>query len=192
MKAFNVQFDLVAQVAAFGKKHLDLFPPTTFAGQRFTTGSAHLEGGAQFTRWLNVYASIEGGPGIFYDPANPFAGTSRSGRVDLGLQPNARLDLRASYNFAAFDRQTGDNVFTVHIVNLRNTYQFTPRFLLRAIVQFDSSRRRVLGDFLASYELVPGTVMHVGYGSVLESLPSEPYRNTARAFFFKASYLLRF
>jgi hypothetical protein len=77
-------------------------------------------------------------------------------------------------------------------VNVRNTYQFTPQFLLRAIAQLDTSRRRVLGDFLASYELMPGTVVHAGYGSLLERLESDPYRPVARAFFFKASYLARF
>ena len=80
----------------------------------------------------------------------------------------------------------------MHVVNLRNTYQFTPQFLVRAILQHDSSRRRVLGDFLASYELVPGTVVHAGYGSLWERLEVDPYRPTARAFFFKASYLARF
>ena len=76
-----------------------------------------------------------------------------------------------------FERQeTGEKVFDVHVVNLRNTYQFTPQFLIRAILQYDSSRRRVLGDFLASYELVPGTVVHAGYGSLWERLEVDPYR----------------
>ena len=53
-----------------------------------------------------------------------------------------------------FERAAGEKVFTVHIVNLRNTYQFTPRFFIRAIAQFDSAKHRALGDFLASYELM--------------------------------------
>ena len=51
---------------------------------------------------------------------------------------------------------------------------------------------RDFGDFLASYELVPGTVVHAGYGTFLESPNSQPWETTARAFFFKASYLARF
>jgi hypothetical protein len=90
-----------------------------------------------------------------------------------------------------FDRTTGEKVYSVHIVNLRNTYQFNSRFFLRGIAQLDSMRRRLLGDFLASYELMPGTVAHVGYGSVLESVERRPYIATARAFFFKVSYLAR-
>jgi hypothetical protein len=61
-----------------------------------------------------------------------------------------------------------------------------------AITQYDSSRRRVPGDFLASYELVPGTVVHGGYGSLWERVDPDPDRTTARAFFFKASFLARF
>jgi hypothetical protein len=66
----------------------------------------------------------------------------------------------------------------------------------RAVAQFDSSRKRVLGDFLASYELSPGTVVHAGYGALfgrgLEEPELDRYTATARALFFKASYLLHF
>ena len=111
----------------------------------------------------------------------------------VGLQPNAKLNHNISYTFVHFERRdTQEKVFDVHVVNLRNTYQFTPQFLIRAITQYDSLRRRVLGDFLASYELVPGTVVHGGYGALWEQLEQYPYRPTARAFFFKASYLARF
>jgi hypothetical protein len=54
----------------------------------------------------------------------------------------------------------------------------------------------VLGDFLASYELSPGTVLHAGYGSLfgreIEGLEFDRYAATARALFIKASYLARF
>ena len=38
----------------------------------------------------------------------------------------------------------------------------------RAIAQYDSLRARVLTDMLASFELQPGTVAFVGYGSLFE------------------------
>jgi hypothetical protein len=103
------------------------------------------------------------------------------------------LNHNLSYNFQHFERaDTGALVYDVHIVNLRNTYQFNPQFLVRAITQWDSSRRRILGDFLGSYELVPGSVIHAGYGSLWERPDFDLYRTTARAFFFKASYQARF
>jgi len=164
----------------------------TFGGRRFVIGRTHVDGGAQVTRWLRVGGAFQRGPGIFYDAVNPFAGTSAYRNLQLGWQPNSKLSHNFGYTFVTFDRLTGERVYGIHIVNLRNTYQFTPEFLLRAIAQYDSSRRRVLGDFLASYELTPGTVVHAGYGSLFESQVGQPYAATARAFFFKASYLARF
>jgi hypothetical protein len=165
----------------------------TFAQQRFTVGRTFADGGVQIKRWLNLAGSFSGGPAVFYDAVDPFQGERRSINARVGFQPNANLNNNLSYTFVHFERRaTGEKVFDVHVVNLRNTYQFTPRFLLRAITQFDSSRRRVLGDFLASYELMPGTVVHGGYGSLWERRDLDPYQATARAFFFKASYLARF
>jgi hypothetical protein len=165
----------------------------TFAQRRFEVGRVMADGGAQITRWLNFGGNINRGPAVFYDPVDPFQGTRHSFNARVGLQPNSKLNHNVSYTFVHFERrETQEKVFDVHVVNLRNTYQFTPQFLIRAITQYDSSQRRVLGDFLASYELVPGTVVHAGYGSLWERLELDPYRPTARAFFFKASYLARF
>jgi hypothetical protein len=164
----------------------------SFGGRRFDIGRNHIDGGAQILRWLNVSGSLDQGAGVFYDPEDPFAGTNTRRRISVGLQPNSRLNHNLQYTFVKFDRVTGEQEFDLHIINLRNTYQFNPQFLVRGIAQYDSSRRRVLGDFLASYELVPGTVVHAGYGTLLESPDRRPYEATARAFFFKASYLARF
>jgi hypothetical protein len=163
----------------------------TFAGRRFKTGRAHADGRVLITRWLNVSGTMERSPAIYYDPLDPFGGTQVNRSLGIDWQPSARLAHNLSYDFVKFNRTTGEQVYKVHIINLRNTYQFNSRFFLRAIAQFDSSKRRVLGDFLASYELVPGTVAHVGYGSVLERVDRRPYSATARAFFFKVSYLAR-
>ena len=101
-----------------------------------------------------------------------------------------------------FDRaDTGARVYALDILNTRTTYQFTPHLFLRGIVQYDSAQRRVLTDFLGSYELRPGTVMYAGYGSLLEQREFRdgtwlegqgPYLTTQRSLFLKASYLHRF
>ena len=78
---------------------------------------------------------------------------------------------------------------------------------MRFLAQYDSSQERVLTDFLASYEFVPGTVFHVGYGSLyekgfgsVEPVPglenpvdqSNRFLMVNRGLFLKASYLRRF
>ena len=129
----------------------------TFAHRRFETGQLSANGGIQIKRWLNLSGSFSKGPSTFYDTENPYQGDRRSSSFTVGLQPNARVSNRISYNFVTFDRRsTGEHVYQVHIINTRNTYQFTPRLLARAIGQFDSSRRQILGDFLASYRAVTG------------------------------------
>jgi len=163
----------------------------TFAHRRFKTGRLHADGRAQITRWLNVSGTLERSPAIYYDPLDPFGGTQVNRTLGLEWQPNARLAHTLSYDFVKFDRTTGERVYRLHIINLRNTYQFNSRFFLRGIAQFDSSKRRILSDLLASYELVPGTVAHLGYGSVFESVDRQPYIPTTRALFFKVSYLAR-
>ena len=75
------------------------------------------------------------------------------------------------------------------------------------LARYDSSQRRVLTDFLGSYEFVPGTVFHAGYGALYEkgsgSVQTAPgvvnpddsrnrYLMTNRGLFLKASYLRRF
>jgi hypothetical protein len=169
----------------------------TYAGQEFTTGRVRVQGGAQILRWLNIRGSAQRGPAIYYDEEAPFQGYRRGADITVGLQPNSRFNNNTSYNFVRFNNEaTGLHVYSVHIVNMRNTYQFTPRFFVRAVTQFDSSRRRLLGDFLASYELSPGTVVHAGYGALfgreLDDLSFERYTGTARALFFKASYRASF
>ena len=163
--------------------------------------------GAQAFRWLNVFGGVGSGPSIYYDDINPFQGESTGTFFGLTFQPNQHLSESIEGNTQVFNRaDTGARVYDVNVINSRTTYQFDKHFLVRALVQYDSDSQRVLTDFLASYEFVPGTVFHAGYGSlyehgVLNGVPNdanspvrleEGYRATSRGLFFKASYLKRF
>ena len=54
-------------------------------------------------------------------------------------------------------------------------------------------------DFLASFTYIPGTVVHLGYGSMYEKVrwnqaeyvEDDKFDEMVRGFFFKASYLFR-
>jgi hypothetical protein len=164
-----------------------------WAGQRFDNGRMRTQGQVQIFRWLSLNGNFANGSATYYDPENPFQGRTRSAGVGFGLQPNQHMNQNAGYSRVRFNRASdGQRIYTVHIVNVRSTYQFNRHFLVRALEQFDSSRRRVLIDLLASYEFVPGTVFHAGYGSLIEKVDSPEYLTTSRGLFFKASYLHRF
>jgi hypothetical protein len=158
--------------------------------------------GMQALRWLNVHGGGGSGPAIYYDDVDPFQGESTGTFFGVTLQPNQHLSQNINLDMQRFSRAgTGERVYAVNVVNSRTTYQFDKHFLVRALVQYDSDARRVLTDFLASYEFVPGTVFHAGYGSLYEkpeldrNAPvrlEDRYRATSRGLFFKASYLKRF
>ena len=172
-------------------------------GQQFKLGGGlNTSGNVQILRWLHINGSFSQGQQVFYDPLNPYQGKATNGSLGLTLQPNQHINQDVQYNTVRFDRaSTGERVFTVHILNTRSTYQFDRRFLVRLLEQFDSSRHQLLTDALASYELVPGTVAHAGYGSIFEKAGFQngtlvpdtgSYLTVSRGLFFKISYLHRF
>jgi hypothetical protein len=156
----------------------------------------------QIFRWLHVNGNFSQGQQVFYDPVDPFQGKATNGSLGITLQPNQHINQDIQYSTVRFDRaSTGERVFTVHILNTRTTYQFDRHLLVRLLERFDSSRHQLLTDFLASYELVPGTVAHAGYGSIFEKADFENgtlvpntgnYLTVSRGLFFKISYLHRF
>ena len=151
-----------------------------------------------------MYAEYSHGPSVFYSLTDPFQGRSRTIGTGVTLQPNLRFSQRIDVRTVDFDNAASrEQVYNVHIVNTRATDQFNKYFLVRAVVQYDSSTRRVLTDASASYELVAGTVFHAGYGSLYERrsgdgnsfVPIElgqKYVSMNRGLFFKASYMHRF
>ncbi len=167
-------------------------------------GPINFFGTIQILRWLDVNGYFNKERSIYYDPVNPFQGKDRNGGFGLTLQPNQHFAQDINYNGVVFDREsTGERVYSVHIINTQSTYQFDKHFRLRLLEQYDSSRRRLLTDFLAMYEVVPGTVFHAGYGSLYEKQSPQPgslvpnnfdphYMTVSRGLFFKASYLHRF
>jgi hypothetical protein len=85
------------------------------------------------------------------------------------------------------------------IVRSRTTYQVNKYLFFRGIVEYNSYKKRMFFDALASFTYIPGTVVHLGYGSIrektswngVEYIPAGHFIETQRAFFFKISYLWR-
>jgi hypothetical protein len=173
-----------------------------WAGEGFSTRVTRVMGEAQILRWLSAFGRVTFGRSVFYDPESPFLGRSRSYNGGVTLQPSASFKQELSWQRVSFDRLGGGTrVFDVDVLNLRTSYQFDRHLLLRGIVRWDSSRREVLTDVLASFELVPGTVAYLGYGSLSERrewdgaawrLDEGRYLTVRRGLFFKASYVHRF
>jgi hypothetical protein len=173
-----------------------------WAGRRFDRARWRMFGGVQLYRWLNLDGQYFFGDAVFYDPVDPYPGTSYEGAFGVNLQPSGRLSQAFNYRRISFDHAlTGEHVYDIDLIYSRTTYQFSRQFFVRGIAQYDSSRSRVLTDFLASYELRPGTVVYAGYGSLIERrgfvdgewiIGEGVFAASQRGLFFKASYLYRF
>ena len=180
----------------------------TFRGRKFSIGSdVNAFGNMQVVRWLYLSGNFRTGRSIFYDDTNPFQGRSKNYGISATFQPNQHLTQSLAYSTIRFTRPaSGALVYDVDIVNSKTTYQFNKHFLVRFLAQYDSSIDRVLTDLLASYEFVPGTVFHAGYGALYEKdfvtpqlvpgapppLPRSGFLAVNRGLFLKASYLRRF
>ena len=171
-------------------------------GEEYPITRGRIQGDVQITRWMRLSGGFDSGAATFYDQVNPFEGRATNTRFDVLWQPTSRLNQSIGFRRVDFRRaDTGAPVYDLNLLNTRTTFQFTKQFFLRAIVQYDSLAARVLTDLLASYELRPGTVAFVGYGSLYEKrdfvgeqwVPGGgDYLTTRRGFFLKASYVYRF
>ncbi|MBN2134350.1 MAG: carbohydrate binding family 9 domain-containing protein [Acidobacteria bacterium] len=162
----------------------------------------YINGSAQFTKWLYIYTHFYFGEDTYYD-SNPIMGDFLSFNLEFNIQPNEKFTQNFDYTYQKMNNPVDDSLlYDINILRSWTTYQFDEHLFFRAIVQYDSYRERVLTDLLASYTLTPGTVVHLGYGSlhlnktwkndqwVTADELAEYYQMT-QSFFFKASYLFQ-
>lgn len=156
--------------------------------------------------WLTVGGNIRLGDSIYYDTENPLGGKRRTYTVSVDFQPNKNFTQSFYYQRQEFDRaDNGENLYNVDIFRSHTNYQFNEYLFLRAVIQYDSSQDIILTDLLASFTLIPGTVLHIGYGSLHMNTEWDKTNNewmmgselaewyqARQSFFFKASYLIRF
>ena len=160
-------------------------------------------GSTQFTKWLHVYTLFRVGKSIYYHPVDHFRGNYINWRTEVTLRPIKNFNQYFSHVYERLENPyTKKSQYKVHILQSKTTWQFNKYFFIRALVKYDSYRKVVLTDLLASFTLIPGTVMHLGYGSLHQNMlwennefiPHDTYGKyymTSRSFFFKTSYRFR-
>jgi hypothetical protein len=169
-------------------------------GRGFDKDRFYVIGGIRLTNWLQFSGHIGWQEGIYYYAAPAFLGNGYFGALYINLQPSDKFTLNLNFTHQDLSRD-GEELYDVNIWYSKATYQFSKYFFLRALVQYNSYQKRMLTDFLASFTLIPGTVLHVGYGGIYEKrtwlndewipLQGDLY-NIKRSFFAKVSYLWRF
>ncbi|MGE5361841.1 MAG: DUF5916 domain-containing protein [Bacteroidales bacterium] len=169
-----------------------------YLDEEFDTSGCGVTGSSQLRKQLRVQAAVNRGNAIYYT-ADPFGGRATRATATLVYQPSEQLSETLSATYANFDRAGGPRLYDYAITRSRTTFQFNRYFFTRAILEYNSYRRELMTDFLASFTYIPGSVLHAGYGSLyektrwdgLEDVRGPSLRETRRGVFFKASYLWR-
>jgi len=172
-----------------------------WAGELFQKDYFMGVGEIQLFKWLALTGTSFIGEAIYYHPTAPFLGQGRTWNIGTSLQPDNKLNVGLEYLYSDLtQKQTAQRVYRVDIYNLRTTYQFNKYFFIRGIIRYDSYEKRLLTDFLASFTFIPGTVVHLGYGSLYEKNQwadsrwlqgGDRFLEMRRGLIFKVSYLWR-
>jgi hypothetical protein len=171
-----------------------------YAGRRFNTSGVGFHAFSQVTKHLFVTLFYQRIGSIYYDPENPFSGRSNNAFISLLYQPAEKFSTSLDLSYVDFYRKSdSQKEYDYSILRSRTIYQLNKYLFFRGIVEYNFYREKLDLDLLVSFTYIPGTVVHVGYGSVREKLrwngmeyvPTDRFMETQRAFFAKVSYLWR-
>lgn len=170
-----------------------------FLGRRFPTSILRLSAKTLFTKQIAFQLSCVTGRKIRY-VEDSYGGGGTDASAELIFLPSDKLNLDLSLRYSDFTKASdGLREFDYTIVRGRATYQVDKYLFFRAIVEHNAFRKRLTTDLLASFTYIPGTVVHIGYGSAYERgewrdgkfIGTDRFLEARRGFFFKASYLWR-
>jgi hypothetical protein len=174
-----------------------------YAGRRFDQSGYGFMMESQLAKQVYVQARIRRTGSTFYDPTDPYQGYGTQATAAVRYQPMDQLDLNLSLNYVDFYRKSDrTKIYDYLILRSRNTFQLNKYLFVRGIVEYNDFYKRMILDGLLSFTYIPGTVVHLGYGSALEKQEwdeglagfgqSNRFHEMKRGFFFKVSYLYRF
>jgi hypothetical protein len=172
-----------------------------FQGQRFNRSGVGIQANSQITKHLNFWLWYRCGGSIYYDEDDPYQGYGNRGGGGLDFQPLEKLNSYFSLSYSDFYRSSDqEKIYDYVLLRNRTTFQVNKYLFFRGITEYNTYWEKLTVDFLASFTYIPGTVIHLGYGSVFEKIAwekddyvdSHSFLETRRGFFFKVSYLMRF
>jgi hypothetical protein len=171
-----------------------------FLGQKFNTSGWTAQVISQITKEFYVRVTYAKGKAVRYSES-PLQGRGQRALASLGYQPSENFNWTLSYTYSDLFRDAnGEKIYDYTIIRNRLIYQVNKYLFFRAVVEYNTYRRQLLTDFLASFLYIPGTVIQLGYGSLYDRIrwqdgaymDADRFLETRRGIFFKASYLWRF
>ena len=182
-----------------------------YRGIRFHKRAVSVGGEVNTNRMLVFGGYYRQGDEVKYQE-NPYLGKGGSGSFFAALRPVSRFQSELNLSVSDFiDLRNGaDTIFDVKILRTLSTYQFTDRFLLRNIAEYNTFDRKFGLNWLLTYRVNAGTAFYVGYddhyqqadrlygdidgdGFEDQLFPTLTFmQQTNRAIFTKVQYLFRY
>jgi len=171
-----------------------------FNGVRYKTSGFHTLLSNQFTKSLFAYAVVRWNNAIYY--INPQQGKTFRVTASIIFQPSDNVTSELDITYAKFNSDlNNEELYNYLISRFKLTYQLNKYLFFRGIGEYNGHYKRLNTDFLASFTYIPGTVIHLGYGSMyqkskwdeIDSREREydKFIEHNRGFFVKVSYLWR-
>jgi len=172
-----------------------------FLGERFRTGGFHVALAGRITNALSI-STLYRRIGAIYYGADPFQGHSNRVTTSMTVQPSDKLQGEGSFIFYDFrGDENSANDYNYPLLRGKLTYQLSRYLFFRGIIEYNDYRDELLTDLLASFTYIPGTVIHVGYGSLYDKtrwdagadryVDNDRFLQKRRQLFIKGSYLWR-
>ena len=158
-------------------------------------------GGVNTSRRISFGGFVNVGDQVRYVTTDPFLGKGTTLNLFATIRPLERLQSDLGLNTSRLtDPRSHTEVFDIHIFRAQTTYQFTPRTLIRNIMEYNDHDRTLGGNLLFTYRVNAGTAFYLGYDDRFkqgnrinaELLPVEDLRRTNRAVFAKLQVLFRY
>jgi hypothetical protein len=170
-----------------------------FNQERFNRNAFRLQSSSKPNKKITLGLFLNFGNRIYYDD-NPYQGYGFTGNLVLAYQPWEKLHTQFAFTSSDFFRETtGEKIYSYKIYRNRSTFQLNKYFYIRAITEYNTYRKSLSTDILASFTYIPGTVVYAGYGSGFQKIKyqdreyinADTFLEIRRGFFFKVSYLIR-
>ncbi|HEY9116407.1 MAG TPA: DUF5916 domain-containing protein, partial [Roseivirga sp.] len=169
-----------------------------YLGEEFNDGSISLSASSQITKRIFFRTNYDWDNGTYYPTAEQGYGKRIGGTLTLQVSDKFNADFTHRF-VSLYSTETEAKYYDIHISRARIVYQANKYLFFRVIGQYNSLSEVFSPNFLVSFTYIPGTVVHLGWGSVYEKtrwdgnqyVNDDSYLATAQGFFFKASYLWR-
>ncbi|MBE0679083.1 MAG: carbohydrate binding family 9 domain-containing protein [Bacteroidales bacterium] len=171
-----------------------------FRGEKFHTGGFHILLSSQISKSLTSSILYRNRGSIYYSET-PYQGRSNNITAGITFLPSDKLHTDLYAVFQDFRRSSNEELVYQYLITRGTvTYQANKYLFARAIAEYNNFRKELLTDFLISFTYIPGTVLHIGYGSIYNKMnwdgsayqEADSFIEMNRGLFVKASYLHRF